>query len=352
MLSSKVRVGLDIGSHSIKAVVIEKSGNRYKVVHRGTRPIWTGGTPYDPDGPKRGQVVPQLVDLFSSFKLSPKRLKNLRTLVNGSQVAAKEIIAIPLEEREMNSAMLLEARKHIPLDGSDTQVDYQVMGEYHEEADKVRVLLVASSKKIFEAHLRTLKELDLRPMIVDIEPLAYTNAYLAFHELPDEGLVVMVDIGCRKTSITLVGRKDRFFTREIPVGGQSFTEELMRNYGLSWDEAEKVKLEKGLHPDLPRVESDSGELRLASKSVVDRFGEEVNRTLRYYVKETGQSYFTKFVLVGGGAALSDVKDYLANKFNASAEIFDPFAYMDVTSENGGGHPSQYAAAVGLAIREV
>ena len=351
MLSSKVRVGLDIGSHSIKAVVVEKSGNRFKVVHRAVRPIWGGGSVYDPDGPTRSQIVPQLVDLFASFKMSPKRLKNLRTLINGSQVAAKEIMAVPLEEREMSSAMMLEARKHIPLDGSETQVDYQVLGEHHEEADKVRVLLVASSKKIFESHLRTLKELEVRPMIVDIEPLAYTNSYLAFNELPDEGLVVLVDIGCRKTSITLLGRKDRFFTREVPVGGHSFTEELMKSYGLSWDQAEKVKAEQGLKPDLPKVEAESGELRLASKSVVDRFGEEVNRTLRYYVKETGQSFFTKFVLLGGGAGLDDIRDYLANKFNASVEVYDPFAFMDVATENGGGHPSQYAAAVGLAIRE-
>jgi len=351
MLGNKVRVGLDIGSHSIKAVVVEKTGNRYRVVHRGMRPIWTGGSAYDPDGPKRGQIVPQLVDLFSSFKLSPKRLKNLRTLINGAQVAAKEIVAIPLEDREMASAMTLEARKHIPLDGAETQIDYQVLGEQPDEADKVRVLLVGSSKKIFEGHLRTLKEIEMKPVIVDIEPLAYANAYLAFNELPDEGLVVMVDVGCRKTSITLLGRKDRFFTREVPVGGESFTDDLMKTYNLSWAEAEKVKIEQGLKPDLQKNETDTGELRLASKSALDRFGEEVNRTLRYYVKETGQSFFTKFVLVGGGAALDDIRDYLANKFNATAEVFDPFVFMDVATENGGGHPSQYAAAVGLAIRE-
>ena len=247
--------------------------------------------------------------------------------------------------------MLLEARKHIPLDGSETQVDYQIIGDTIDEQDKVRVLLVASSKKVFEAHLKTLKEIDVKPAVVDIEPLAYTNAYMAFNDLPDDGLVVMVDIGHRKTSITLLGRKERFFTREVPVGGQNFTEELMKTYGLDWEKAEEVKTTQGLKPDLPKVSEESGELRLASKSVVDRFGEEVNRTLRYYVKETGQSFFTKFVLVGGGAALEDIKDYLASKFNATAEVFDPFVFMDVAAENGGGTPSQYAAAVGLAIRE-
>jgi type IV pilus assembly protein PilM len=351
-LGKKLRVGLDIGSHSIKAVVVEKNGNRFKVIHRGVRPIWGDGQKYDPDGAQRSQIVPQLVELFNSFHVSTKKMKNLRSLINGTQVAAKEILAIPLEQKEMESAMLLEARKHIPLDGSETQVDYQIIAEDTEEPDKVRVVIVASSKKVFENHLQLLRELEIRPAVVDIEPLSVANSYLQFNELPDEGLVVLVDIGHRKTGITLLGRKERFFTREIGVGGEAFTEELMKEYGLNWQDAEKVKNEQGMKPDLPKADAGSGELRLASKSVVERFGDEINRTLRYYVKETGSSFFTKFVLVGGGAGMEDLTEYLQNKFNATVEPYDPFVWMDVATQNGGGHPSQYAAAIGLAVREV
>ncbi|HEX04267.1 MAG TPA: hypothetical protein ENH10_03805 [Bacteroidetes bacterium] len=251
----------------------------------------------------------------------------------------------------MASAMLLEARKHIPLDGSETQVDYQILGDHLEESDQVRVLIVASSKKAFESHLGLLREVDIRPTIVDVESLAVSNAYLAFNDLPEEGLVVLLDVGCRKTSITLLGRKDMFFTRDVSVGGAVFTEDLMEKYGLKFLEAEKVKAEQGLEPDLERVDAGEGGLRLASKNVLDRFGDEVNRTLRYYVKETGQSQFNKFVLVGGGAAMKDLQAYLEKKFRADVEAFDPFAQMEMVEGNGDGHPAQYTAAVGLAIRE-
>ncbi len=348
----KVRVGLDIGYHSVKAVVLEVSGHRYRVLHRGVRPLWNDSAPYNPDGPKRSQIGPVIVDLFRSFKLSPRKLKDLRSLVDNPQVAAKEITAIPLEEKEMASAMLLEARKHIPLDGSETQIDYQILGDHPEEADKVRVLIVASSKKSFENHLSLLSEVDIRPAVVDVESLAVANSYLAFNELPDEGLIVLLDVGCRKTSITLLGRKDRFFTREVNVGGAAFTDDLMSGFGLRFEEAERIKAEEGLSPNLERKASGEGELRLASKNVLERFGDEINRTLRYYVKETGQSFFSKFVLVGGGAGLTELPDYLEKKFRADVETYDPFAQMEMVGGNGGGHPSQYAAAVGLAIREL
>lgn len=348
---NKLRIGLDIGSHSIKAVAVEKSGQRFKVLNRVIRPIYTGTQKYNPDGPKRSQVVPLLVDVFRELHLTPKKQRNLRTVITGAQVAAKEIIAIPLEEKEMASAMLLEARKHIPLDGSDTQVDYMILGEYPKEPDKVRSLVVATTKKLFDAHIETLSELEIRPTIVDVEPLAMANSYMAFNELPDEGVVVIVNIGCRRTGITIVGRKDMFFTRDIPVAGATFTEYLMNTYGLNYRDAEEVKISQGLNPDLKKSESKEGQLRIASKGVVERFSDEVNRTLRYYVKETSQSFFTKFVLVGGGAALQEVQSYLADKFNVNVEVFDPFKRIEVTAANGGGIPSQYAAAVGLAIRE-
>ncbi len=350
LFGSKLRVGLDIGSHSIKMVAIEKSGQRFKVVGRGMREIWTNTT-YELDGPKRSQLVPLILDLFKELKLTPKKQKNLRTLVSGAQVAAKEIVAIPLEEKEMRSAMLLEARKHIPLDGSDTQVDYQIMGEDVNEPDKVRVLVVATTKKLFGNVIDALHELEVAPLVVDIEPLANMNAYLQFNELPDEGVNVMLNVGARRTGVTVVGRKDQFFTREIPVGGWHFTEQIMKDFGVKYDVAEEAKKRDGLKPDLPRQQQEGGGLRFASKTALDRFGDEINRTLRYYVKETGQSMFQKFVVVGGGAALGEVEEYLQKKFNVAVEAFDPFSRMDVSTGNGGGHPAQYSAAVGLAIRE-
>ncbi|MDP8206795.1 MAG: type IV pilus assembly protein PilM [Candidatus Electryonea clarkiae] len=350
-IGSKIRVGLDVGNHSIKAVVVERAGQRYKMLARAHRQIYSGTQKYNPDGPKRSQVVPLLVDLFKELKIQPKKQKDIRTLLAGLQVAAKEIIAIPLEEKEMASAMLLEARKHIPLDGSETQVDYMILGEDIKEPEKVRVLVVATTKKLFNAHLETLAELEIRPTIVEVESLAFANSYMAFNEMPDDGVVVILNIGCRKTSVTVVGRKDMFFSRELTIAGNTFTDYLMQIYGLKYQEAEKVKIEQGMNPDLPKVAIEGKGLRLASKGVIEQFGEEVNRTLRYYVKETSQSFFTKFVLVGGGAAMPDIQEYLENKFNVTVEAYDPFSHLEIIGGNGGGHPSQYAAAVGLAIQE-
>ena len=251
----------------------------------------------------------------------------------------------------MASSILLEARKHIPLDGSESVVDYQILGDDVNDSDKVRVLLVATTKKLYETHQDFLREIDMKPGVIDIEPLAIMNSYLMASQLPDNGVVIFLDFGAKKTELTVFGRKDTFFTRDLNVGGYHFTEELMTKYGLDYEEAEKVKKTKGMEPDLPKVGGDKVQsLTLAEKTVMEKLGDEINRSLRYYVKESGQSVFTHFVLTGGGSLLPGLDTYLNNKFNLPIELYNPFNQLDSRAPIDIDNPYQMATAIGLAIR--
>ncbi|MCX6640670.1 MAG: type IV pilus assembly protein PilM [bacterium] len=350
-IGKEQRVGLDIGTHSIKVVVLEKTGSNYRLVNSAILPIYSPGEIFDPDGPKKPVVVPRLINAFAQLNLSPRRVKHIASCIGGQAVAAKEIKSIQMTDEEMDSSLLLEARKHLPLDGSETIVDYQVLGDDPNESDKIRVLLVAATRKHFQTHLEMMRDIELKPGIVDIDQLAMLNAYTAYNDLPDEGLLLFLNLGCKKTSLSVLARKSLFFTRDIPIAGFAFTQDIMKRYGLSWDEAEKVKATQGLTPDLPIISTgeEIGGLALADKSVMERLGDEINRSLRYYVKETGQSYFNGILMTGGSAFLPGLNKYLEKKFNLPVTLFNPFAAL----ETGGkeiAEGAQLAVAVGLAIR--
>ena len=350
-LRSKLRIGLDLGSHSIKLVAVEKVGPRFRLVKWKKLDLYTGGDRYDPEGPKKSVAVPVLMNLLDEIGLPPKKIKRLASCVGGSQVAAREISSIMQTEEEMNSNLLLEARKHIPLDGSETVVDFQILGDDIKEAEKVRVLLVATTRKLYEGHQDYLREIDIKPGLIDVESLAVLNSYIIHSDLPSEGVVVFIHIGAKKTILTVFGRFDMFFTRELGIAGMSFTSELMENYGLDYQEAERVKFEQGMTPDLKRAEKEAEDtLGLAEKTTMDKLGDELNRSLRYYVKETGQSVFTRIVLTGGGALLPGFDTYLHSKFNLPIEMYNPFNQLDSRVPIDIPNPYQMAAAVGLAIR--
>ena len=169
--------------------------------------------------------------------------------------------------------------------------------------------------------------------------------------MPDEGVAIFLNIGARRTVLSVYGRRDMFFTRDLPIGGQMFTEELMNNYGLDYQEAEKVKFEQGMEPDIEKKSNNGGSsLSLAEKSTFEKLGDEINRSLRFYVKDSGQSVFTHFVLMGGGAILKDMDTYLSNKFNLPIELYNPFNQLDSRVLIETDNPYQMATAIGLAIR--
>lgn len=348
---SKLRVGLDIGSHSLKIAVVEKVGPRFRLVKWKCNELYTGGDRYDPEGPKKSVAVPMLMKTMGELGLVPKRVNKLASCIGGAQVAAKEIASVMQTEEEMNSNIQLEARKHLPLDGSDTVVDFQIMGDDPDEPDKLRVLLVATTRKLHEGHQDYLREIDLKPGIIDIETLAILNSYIINSPIPEDGVIIFLHVGAKRSVMTVFGRRDRFFTRDLNISGMSFTEELMTKYGLDYETAEDVKKTQGMDPDLPlKDKGEEGGLTMAEKGMFEKLGDEINRSLRYYVKETGQSVFTHFVLTGGGAGLKGLDIYLNNKFNLPMEIYNPFNQLDSRVPIDDANAPQMAAAIGLAIR--
>ena len=350
-LGSKLRVGLDLGSHTIKIAVVEKVGPRFRLVKWKSQELYTGGDRYDPEGPKKSVAVPQLMKMMNELGLVPKRIKRLASCIGGQQVAAKEISSVIQTEAEMATSLLLEARKHIPLDGSETVVDYQILGDDVTDSDKVRILLIATTRKNYETHQDFLREIELKPGIIDIEALATMNSYVIYSQLPDEGVAIFLNLGARRTILSVFGRRDMFFSRDLPIGGQTFTDELMQKYGLDYEEAEQVKKEQGMEPDLERkTDNGASSLSLAEKLTFDKLGDEINRSLRFYVKDSGQSVFTHIVLTGGGAMLTGLDTYLSNKFNLPMELYDPFNQLDSRVPVEAENPYQMSAAIGLAIR--
>ncbi|MBL0059975.1 MAG: pilus assembly protein PilM [bacterium] len=354
-LKTNVRVGLDIGSHAIQLVVTEKHADKNRLIGAWTRDIYSAANErYDLDGPKKGAIVPLVLDMFREAGIKPGRVQHLGSCLSGLNMATKEIRSLAMPEDEMASALNQEGRKHLPLDGSELLVDYQILGDDTREADKVRVLLAVTTKRTLDTHLDVLRELDLKPGVVDLEPLACVNSYIGRNELPEDGVVCFLNIGARRTNLVILGRKDMYFSRDLPVAGWSFTEDIMNRLNCTFAEAEEIKKRQGLTSKdfkpmaTAGAETLASSLALSDKAPIEKMYDEINRSIRYYVKETGQSGIMKFVLFGGTAASQELSDFLASRFSVPVEAYDPFKILDGSADVK-NHP-QFATAVGLALR--
>jgi len=66
------------------------------------------------------------------------------------------------------------------------------------------------------------------------------------HQMPDGGMdrtVAVVDFGASSTTFSVLRDMKVIYTRDFAFGGQQLTEEIMRTYGLSMEEAGRAKKE-------------------------------------------------------------------------------------------------------------
>ena len=164
-----MNLGLDIGRQFVKAVLLEKNRGGTKIVNTGIRLVPDQNKSYDPELITKPMWVMAVRELMREMNINPKRVKNLVTSLNGTNVSVKQITTMDMPEDELFSSMTFEARKHIPMDGSDAVIDFQVFGPNPKEVDKIDIGLVACTKKVSNAHIELLKEIGFTPGIVDAE---------------------------------------------------------------------------------------------------------------------------------------------------------------------------------------
>ncbi len=158
-------------------------------------------------------------------------------------------------------------------------------------------------------HTTTLTSAGLTPNIVDIDSLAVVNSF-SLNAFAEEGVYVLLNLGAHRSNMVIWGPEAKLFARDIPYGGYNFTRDIMRKRQMEWDQAERHKMEFGLrdNPASATVESISM-LDISEKSTEDAIVDEVRRSLRFYVKEAGNSDFRKLYLMGGSAKLAGLQEY-------------------------------------------
>ena len=287
-------MGIDIGTHSAKVVHLKRLHEGFKLLNYEIRPTVPVGVEYIPSDLRPDRFAPVIVEILKTPHINPKKIQHLVTSVGGDNTSIKQIKTIFLPDEELESALFFEAKKHIPISGTDMILDYQVIN-VEEKTNNMNILLAATSKELLNEHTNTLVTAGLNPNIVDIDSLAVANSF-ALNAFVEEGIYVLLNLGAHRTNMVIWGPEAKFFARDIPYGGYHFTRDIMRKRQLEYDAAENYKMEWGLLDDPSAAEAKTiTMLDISEKSTEDAIVEEIRRSLRFYVKEAGNSDFRKVI---------------------------------------------------------
>jgi len=251
-------------------------------------------------------------------------------LAVSGQMAFQRFAAIPPAGGEDRFEQLVryEIEQNVPFPIDEMICDRQVLGDT--PAGDKSVMIVAAKTDQIESITSAVQSLGFSPEVVDVSPIALTNAVR--HAAGDDGACsVILDIGAKTTSLVIV-EGDMIYNRSIPVAGNAITKEISAALGCTAEEAEQIKVERG-YVSMGGVTEDEDELsdRVSKvcRAVMTRLHAEISRSINFYRSQQGGSAPTRLYLTGGTALLPQADMFFAESLQVDVAFFNPFEAIAV-----------------------
>ncbi|MDX9716468.1 pilus assembly protein PilM [Thauera sp. ZXT1-4] len=317
--------GLDISSSSVK--LVELSGGdkgAYKVERYAIEPL-------PRDAVVDGNIA-SLEPVTEAIKRALRRfgggVKNVAVALPSSSVITKKVI-LPagMRETEMEFAVEGEANQYIPFALDEVNLDFQEIGPAASSPGDVEVLIAASRKDKVEDRVAVAQAAGLKAVIVDVESLATESALeLVSAQLPQRGrdqVIALVDVGATVLTVTMFRNGQSIYSREQAFGGNQLTQDISRQYGMSFEEAEAAK-RTGSLPD--------NYARDLMRPFMDSLALEVSRALQFFFTSTPYNQVDHVVLAGGCAVMPGLGEIVGARTQVDTIIANPFASMTLGSK--------------------
>ncbi|WP_171818329.1 type IV pilus assembly protein PilM [Pyxidicoccus fallax] len=353
MAKGKLALGLDIGSTSIKMILLKEQRKRGEV---GYALQSFGMKPLPPEAIVDGAlmnstaIVQAVQELMSELKV---KSKDVAIGVSGHSVIIKKIQMPRMSQDELEESIQWEAEQYIPFDVKDVNIDTQILdGGANDATGQMDVLLVAAKKDMINDYTTVVSEAGLAPVVVDVDAFAVQNMFSVNYDLPEKETVVLINAGASVVNINIIANGVTVFTRDVTIGGNQFTEEIQKQLNVSYEEAEALKI-GGNQADADSVVPQDVERVLSS--VAEQVAGEIQRSLDFYAGTAADSNFSKVYLSGGTAKIPALFKTIEARTGVPVEILNPFRKIEV--DNRKFDPAfimdvapMAAVAVGLALR--
>jgi type IV pilus assembly protein PilM len=347
----KLLVGLDIGSSCIKLVEILETPQSRTLSLFTQMPL--------PKGVIVDGVVVESETLTATikeiFRQSGCKRKKIVTSLSGHAVIVKKATFAQMDDEELRALIHDEAGKYLPFDNmSAVDYDLQILGDNPYNPSQMEVLIVAAKKEFIESYTDAIEAAGLAPVIMDVDSFALETMYEENYEIDEEEVVILINIGASITNLNAVKGGTSIFTRDFTIGGNSITEALAANLGVSFEEAEKVKINGTGDDEQARKTFREGLITHA-----DPICSEIERSIDYFRSAFGAETISKILVSGGGAMIPGLVAELGRRMDIETEIVNPFKKIQVDKKVLASASASVesigpiaAVGVGLALRKI
>ena len=340
-------IGVDISTSSVRVVELSQAGKEgWRLERYAAEPLPRGAVV---DG--NIENMEQVVDaLRRVWKKSGTRAKLVALGMPPASVITKKIV-LPagMAEDQLEVQVESEASQYIPFALDEVSLDFDVIGPASNSPDDIEVMLAASRREKVEDRVAIAEASGLKATVMDVESYAARAALdRVLVQLPEGGagqIVALFQIGAQVTHISVLLDGATIYEREAPFGGSALTQEIVRSYGMSFDEAESRK-KSGELPDNYTADILTPFLESAAL--------EVTRAIQFFYTSTPYTRVDQLFLAGGCALIPGLLDIVASRSKISSAVISPFKGMQlgpgVREQALRAEAPAYLVACGLAMR--
>ena len=337
---------INLGSQRVVGAVFDRTSGGDLILKRHQIVEMSG----DPsvDAARLPQMKVAVEELAGKLRLSKS---SVWYAVAGHTVFTRFVKLPPVQGDKMEQIVEFEARQNVPFPINEVVWDYEVING--EDAIEPEVVLVAIKGDALNDVNDQIVANGLGTSGVDLAPMALYNAYRYSYPDVDEP-VVIVDLGARSTNLVFA-EEGRMFARNILVGGATVTNQISKEFGLGFGDAEDQKRGQGFVAFGGAVEEHSDPAIAALSKVIrnamTRLHSEVMRTINYYRSQQGGTAPRRVFLAGGGASMPGMVEFFQEKLKLPVELFNPLRGVQMDrGADAGADAACMGEAVGLALR--
>ncbi|WP_395737731.1 Amuc_1101 family PilM-like pilus complex protein [Prosthecobacter sp.] len=242
--------------------------------------------------------------------------------VPGHPVFSRFVKLPPVQGDKLAQIVEFEARQNVPWQLDEVSWDYEVVAKT--DVGEIEVVLAAMKRELLNEMHESVTSAGIKVVGMDVGPLALYNSFRYSYPDVDEPSLV-VDMGARSTNLVFIDG-DRFFTRNLLVGGGAVTNAIAKEFGIQFAEAENQKRSQGFIALGGAVEDHPDEgvnaMSKVMRNSMTRLHAEIMRTITFYRSQQGGSAPKRVFLAGGGSAAGYVAEFFTEKLKLPVEVFN------------------------------
>jgi len=390
----KRAIGLDIGTHSVKAVQMSRSGGRLFVDEVGYAVVNRDQINADPVMAHAAAVSEALAGLSVSKSALVGALPGQTVVIRYPRLTQSA-------QQDIEAAVEREAGQSIPYDLAEVYLDWTLLEELQEGDNKqLKILLVAAKHEVIDSRVQIMNAAEVQFSVLGVDSLALADAAEACGMLREGETVAMLNVGLTSASIHFMKNGVSNFIRDVAWGSRELVQAIAKERRLDYEAAQRILQElvndsgapaakpEPVAPPKPAPKADldddpfgdvsgssmldplddedvpgSGgkpaegtDLSTVLSGSLTRMVSEIRRSFDYYEHQLYENPVERVILTGGVARLSLIADAIREELGVeSVEVADPARSALRMGDTAAvrhllDSPAQFMVAVGLAAR--